>query len=497
MILCGLLLFGGGPAASRTIHVSQTGDDSSGASWQTAYRTIGRAIGNSHRGDDIWVRQGVYREWIEMAKGVDLFGGFTGTEGLNEFDQRDAVNNRTVIDASTLHARTVIANDEALLDGFTITGGGREGHTGGGIVCQDRSPIVANCIIEGNLSLGIVDTDCDDDCYYCWPYGSCCDTYCYDEVKGAQGAGVYLNDSYAIFINCIIRNNKSIAPRDAWGGGVYVEGGAPVFEKCTIELNQANSSYSAGGGVHLYETTAAFRNCEILNNDAIGHVGIGAGIFTADASIILENCTLSGNVADHAGDGLYLGYNTFGTISSSILWGNYLQEIYSYDRRDVRVSYSNIEGGWAGTGNIDQDPKFRSISDFRLQPDSPCIDVAAVRGPDEDLLGVRRPIDVPGVGRDGTQDEYDMGAYEFQPRPMATPTPTPTPSPTATATATPTPTPTPTSKPGFKYDLETDGVVNRLDLIYLLEGGMSDFGMQKSMVPFDFSLYWNSKVGKE
>ncbi len=48
------------------------------------------------------------------------------------------------------------------------------------------------------------------------------------------------------------------------------------------------------------------------------------------------------------------------------------------------VSYSIIEGGWPGVGNLDQDPLFRSPSELRLQArdcgwslDSPAIDAAA------------------------------------------------------------------------------------------------------------------------
>ena len=39
-------------------------------------------------------------------------------------------------------------------------------------------------------------------------------------------------------------------------------------------------------------------------------------------------------------------------------------------------------------------------------------------------MGIRVPYDVPGVGRDGTGDEFDMGAYEHIPEPTPIPTPT-------------------------------------------------------------------------
>ena len=39
---------------------------------------------------------------------------------------------------------------------------------------------------------------------------------------------------------------------------------------------------------------------------------------------------------------------------------------------DSNVTYSNVDGGWPGAGNIDTDPLF--THDYHLQPESPCID---------------------------------------------------------------------------------------------------------------------------
>lgn len=70
------------------------------------------------------------------------------------------------------------------------------------------------------------------------------------------------------------------------------------------------------------------------------------------------------------------------------------------------ITYSDVQGGSAGTGNINLDPKFVSSPEgnYRLLSSSPCIDTASIEAPTNDLNNYPRPI---GSGN-------DMGAYEFQ-----------------------------------------------------------------------------------
>jgi hypothetical protein len=70
------------------------------------------------------------------------------------------------------------------------------------------------------------------------------------------------------------------------------------------------------------------------------------------------------------------------------------------------VEYTNVEGGYAGDGNIDADPEFVDPfgGDFRVTSASPCIDAgASVGAPEADYFGVSRP---QGAG-------VDMGFAEF------------------------------------------------------------------------------------
>lgn len=90
------------------------------------------------------------------------------------------------------------------------------------------------------------------------------------------------------------------------------------------------------------------------------------------------------------------------SIMNCILWGNTGGDLYL-----CSASYSDIEDGNAGEGNISEDPRFlrAGSNNYRLKPGSPCIDSATSGGPSIDINGRNRPN---GNG-------YDMGAYEFYP----------------------------------------------------------------------------------
>jgi hypothetical protein len=80
----------------------------------------------------------------------------------------------------------------------------------------------------------------------------------------------------------------------------------------------------------------------------------GGGMFNLrdSSGSFLSNCTFSGNSARLSAAGVY-SYGEM-TAKNCIFWGNVGPAIVG----KAMVTYSDIQGGWPGQGNIDADPCF-------------------------------------------------------------------------------------------------------------------------------------------
>jgi len=182
---------------------------------------------------------------------------------------------------------------------------------------------------------------------------------------------------------------------DSWGGGGIFCSSFPTIINCNIS---ANTTGRYGGGIFCEFSSPIITNCTITGNTAVG----GGGIYYLSSSPTITNCTITGNMAK-AGGGIYCDSSSL-SITNCILWDDLPDEIDVYGG-DPIVTYSDIQGGWEGEGNIDADPMFvdPDNGDYHLQADSPCIDAGTLTG--------APPDDIEGNPR----DEFpDMGAYEYQ-----------------------------------------------------------------------------------
>jgi hypothetical protein len=148
---------------------------------------------------------------------------------------------------------------------------------------------------------------------------------------------------------------------------VYCDDSSPTFTNCTL----AGNSATQGGGVYCYRSSPTFNSCIIAFSE-------GAGIFfEGDGSESrIEYCDIFGNSA-----GNVVGE---GPIIIGLL-------IIANDNGDSCDTYFNIF----------LDPMFEdpAASDFRLQPNSPCIDAG-----DPNL-----PYDPDGTTADIGSFSFDQG----------------------------------------------------------------------------------------
>ena len=95
------------------------------------------------------------------------------------------------------------------------------------------------------------------------------------------------------------------------------------------------------------------------------------------------------------------------TIKNSIFYFNAGTIVKTGTSLDPQVTYSIVQNGYEGTGNIDVDPLFVDISsgDYRLSGYSPAIGMGSTSGaPSTDVSGVSRPSPA--------NTNPDAGAYE-------------------------------------------------------------------------------------
>ena len=220
------------------------------------------------------------------------------------------------------------------------------------------------------------------------------------------GAGIYCSSTSSA---AIIQNNEiSLNEAKTNGGGICCRiDASPTIINNIISENFANED---GGGICCYDNSSPMiQNNEISLNSAL----YGGGIYCYSSSPTIINNTVSGN-SSIGGGGIFCWYHSYPKVTNTILWADFPYEIYVDTSSEIDITYSDIQDGWPGEGNIDADPLFidPDNGDYHLNDSSPCIG-AGIMTPDvpaTDIEGNPRP-NPPG-------SNPDMGAYE---NPLAEP----------------------------------------------------------------------------
>ncbi|PJA26769.1 MAG: hypothetical protein CO189_09085 [candidate division Zixibacteria bacterium CG_4_9_14_3_um_filter_46_8] len=327
--------------------------------------TIQEGISAASIGDTVLVAEGQYFE------NINFRGKNITVASMYIMDSDTAHIRNTIIDGSNpsnpdTASCVIISSGEdstALLQGFTLTGGTgtkwRDIHNsylyreGGGILIELSSPTIKNNLIVDNEAVNR------------------------SGVSSAGGGGIRIGDG-----NPIIESNVLISNHGHYGAGIVLNYATGTIRNNIIWRNGGGADYGGGGIWAFAVGPSTIDNNTIVQNSSSS---TGGGIVVWATSIIARNNILWGNIADSGGPQIYL--NSGGL---------------------AEISYSDIDGGWTGEGNIDGQPLF-TPKGFYLTTDSPCIDAG---NPDQSFYDPPNPSQPdsalwPSMGL----LRNDMGAY--------------------------------------------------------------------------------------
>ena len=302
----------------------------------------------------VHVAAGIYYENIILRDAVQVLGAGANASTI------DGGMNGSVVTASSVGPDTV-------LEGFKITNGTgtwRDSYTyGGGIyVSNSSSLIVRESIITGN--------------------------------RASDGAG-----GIEAYDSTISLHNNNISQNSGWWGGAITLHGADA--EIVGNIIDQNESYYGGAIFVADSSQAAIVNNQITGTSNPFYLSPGIGIGESSTADIMNN-TIAGILGNGIATGTYevdFGVGS-ATITNCILWGN------DDDLVNLTATYSDIEDGDPGEGNITADPLFVGSGDYHLTASSPCKDTGTSEGaPKYDIDGDPRP---KGAG-------YDMGSDEYFP----------------------------------------------------------------------------------
>jgi hypothetical protein len=252
-----------------------------GTSWANAYTNLQSALSIAFINDDIWVAGGTYKPTATndrtisfvMKNGVDIFGGFNGTE-------------------TSLSERNITANPTYLSGDIGAQGDNTDNTTKVVKIQNFTAPFTFDGfrVISG-----------------------------YDASSSGKGAGMYLanNSGSQITIkNTILYNNYAYDS----GGGMIVDNSNTTFYNCEFLYN---SSYSSGGGA-IYSGNGS--NAKIYLNDCkfIGNNSRQGPVINFDGiELVMERNLVSNNTSTTSGNIINVtqGPTKF-EINNSLIVGN-------------------------------------------------------------------------------------------------------------------------------------------------------------------------------
>lgn len=266
------------------VNATATGANN-GSSWTDAYTDLQSALSIAFINDDIWVATGIYKPTSStmrtvsfvMKNGVDMFGGFNGTE--TNIAQRDIVANPTYLsgDIGMLGDNTDNTYKVVKIQNFTTP------------FTFDGFRVVSG----------------------------------YDASASGSGAGMYIYNNPGINIsikNTIVYNNYAYHS----GGGLIIDNSTTTIQNCEFLYN---SSYNYGGGA-IYSANSSnayiyFYDCKFIGNNSRQGVVIN---FDGE-ELVMERNFISSNTSTVSGNIINVSSGpTRFEINNSLIVGNQVSD---------------------------------------------------------------------------------------------------------------------------------------------------------------------------
>ncbi len=390
-----------------------------GRSWSGAFQFLQDALHEPDlaAGDEIRVAAGTYlpdrfagdqngngdlTESFDLRPGVAVYGGFP--PGGGSLATRDPASWPAILSGDILGLSQ---------DAYESCGDAE----GGGADCFTATPGITGCVN------GFCCTQVCDEIPFCCVNGwdqQC--AYAALDICDGRATVTALGIGQSIRLDGFtIRDGSAVGgpvvdPYIYYGGGMRAgyAGGPVVIANCTFVGNVAEY----GGGLAITGGVAHVINCRFEDN----HAFLGGAMYVNYADSTLANCLFTGNSSDEGAGS---------------------------------VTYTCVEGGHSGEGNMDAVPLFADANDgdYRLTLNSPCLDAGNASALLQDVADLDgdlqtdepTPLDLQ-MARRVLDAAVDIGAYER-----------------------------------CRYDLSGDGIVSIADLLALLAvwatdpGGPPDF----------------------
>ncbi len=359
-------------ADSGSLFVTSGG---SGDCSQAAPCNLQTALSQAADGDTIYVAHDIYtgtgQSVITIAKSVTLYGGWDGAPTGSIVRDPDVYP--TILDGErTRRVIYISGNITATVDGFTITGGNaanasvRTGY-GGGICSFQSTPIIANCIITGNVAYtGTTISGSGGGIYVEIPNGTVVITgnRIISNVASLRyrgtGGGIYILSAPGaqVINNVVMSNTATFSATRGYGGGIAVggvsantllQGNEVAYNVAIRQGDGTRGSQAYGGGIDIGSHTVVISRNTVLSNTAIitGGSGSGGGIAVMGSNdVVLDGNRVAYNIAQqdtvnipsNNGGGIYCSASDNIIIRRNVIRHNSASISYTGGGGGVRLS---------------------------------------------------------------------------------------------------------------------------------------------------------------